>query len=167
MKRLVAVLVAVLIASCAWAGNPPMFQGNAGMFYYGGPSVPIVPVSYSTPQPVTFIASGASFSGVDIPVQVDQNTGAATLATYTVSVGAAAVTNIGQYLAGKQGVLVNAFGGDILMGNSAIASGTFYIGYRIASGTSATWSGMDVTATPTLYLLSNSGSAATATMQAW
>lgn len=178
-KRLLALLIAVAAASCAWAGNPSMFQGNASLFYYGDSTHPIVPVTPSTPMPICIIASGSSYgtatpspvavvmpASVSVPVQVDQNTGALTMTTYVVSVSADTPTYIGTYLYGKQGVAVNAFGGDILMGNG-LASGTFYVGYRIASGTAATWSGLIKTATPTLYLLSNSGSAATATLQAW
>jgi len=103
-------------------------------------------------------------------VQDDQNTGPITIATDTISIPATGKTNIGQYVPKHAvGVKIYVFGSDCIVNSQTnLASGSIFVGDKIASGAAITWTGKhDGYSLFNLYICPNSTNAATATILCW
>lgn len=109
----------------------------------------------------------------DLAVQTDRNTGymditGATSASFTISLPADAITDIGAYVpVGCKGFAVHAWGSDIILNDDGqLATGSIYVGDKIASGSSMKWEGKKAGAV-NLHGAPNGTSAATVTLTLW
>lgn len=124
-------------------------------------------IGSGTPLWVTFSGSSVIASNTyDQAVQTDQNLGYLTVATPTLTITSSTPTNIGAYLpAGTKGFVMHVFNGALLVGNSTnLSSGSFFIGYRVASDSD--YIHRSIVGTPHIYGLGLS-STVTVTLQAW
>lgn len=120
--------------------------------------------------------------------QPDINSGFLKLATATVTISPSAVTDLlfaapssptawlaanpgGQWILLPnrcRGFQINAFGGDMIIGHpDQIATGTVYVGVKIASGTSMKWESLSPDQSVIKFRIYMSGTAGTATLAAW
>jgi hypothetical protein len=120
--------------------------------------------------------------------QPDINSGFLKLATATVTISPGAVTDLlftepsssttwlaanpgGQWIllpSRCRGFQINAFGGDMIIGHpEQIATGTIYVGVKIASGTSMKWENLSPDQSVIKFRIYMNGTAGTATLAAW
>jgi hypothetical protein len=160
MRRIFTLLF-VLVCSAAFAQGVPAPQTPRPMVDSAGSLL-----SDTSPMPVKLM-SGLATAGVG--VQIDANAGPLNVSTPTIPLPANVATTISSYLpTGTHGVYISAYGADVLMGYSSdLSSSVPYIGVKIASGSSGTWSGITSAGAGNLALLPIGASAATATIVCW
>jgi len=125
----------------------------------------LVAVLLAMPAHAQYLPAGA--------VQTDQNTGymditGATSASMTISLPATSITDVGAYIPiGCVGFKLTAFGGDVICNDDGpLATGSIYVGDKIASGSFMKWESKKA-GSMNIYAAPNGTSPATLTMTVW
>lgn len=162
MKRLLMTVLFLNVISFAFAqvaGTTIKGQKPDGSFEF-------IKTNGSGKMEVNAAVTASLDTTQTLKVQTDQNTGCkdASGGPFSITSGKTNIT----FPDGTIGFGCNAFGGDIIVNHqNRLATGTFYVGWKVASGTVGIWNGLASGTTYTFSFSSNSVNNATATFFWW